>query len=110
MGPHAPGGVPDSFTVVKGGTNPPHSSGEVFSGSQGRTLQEASAGVPHNQVQHATAGGSVSSAPEFNESVGRVNYQHVDVVDGPLSTTVFKPPVKNEVPKPKRFGGDEYDY
>lgn len=115
LGPHAPGDVPNQYTVVKGGTTPPPQPGTVYSGSQGQTLNEAAAGVPHGQVQSTTAaairnaGGQVEVAPEFNPKVGATNYQHVDVTDGPAGSPLG-PPQPNPVPKDQRFGGANYDY
>ena len=115
LGPHAPGGVPDGYTVVKGGTTPPPEPGTLYSGSQGQNLGEAGAGVPNGQVQGATAGeirnngGSVEVNPEFNNKVGATNYQHVDVTDGNLGSPMG-PPQPNPVPKDQRFGFPNYPY
>ncbi len=49
-------GVPDDFTVVRGGTKDLPPSGEVFSGAAGRYLRDAAAGVPHGQIRATTAG------------------------------------------------------
>jgi RHS repeat-associated protein len=111
LGPHAPGGVPDAWPVVKGGTKPPPAPGEVFSTSYGRTLNEAGAGVPHGQIQPTTAGqiraggGSVDVAPEMTGTT--MNYQHANVIEG-RAPTVFQPPIPNPVPKPNRIGGPNY--
>jgi RHS repeat-associated protein len=111
LGPHAPGGVPDAWPVVKGGTKPPPAPGEVFSTSYGRTLDEAGAGVPHGQIQPTTAGqiraggGTVEVAPEMTGTT--MNYQHANVIEG-RAPSVFQAPIPNPVPKPNRIGGPNY--
>ncbi len=107
LGPHAPGDVPDSNVVVKGGTRPPPS--ETFSGAQGRTLGEAGQGVPHNQVQATTAGdirasgGTVDVAPEpAGPGSPVINYQHVNVTPGE-GPNPFGPPEPNPAPKGARI-------
>jgi hypothetical protein len=105
--PHAPGDVPDGYTIVKGGTQPPPEPGTTFSGSQGVDLYDASQGVPHGQVQPNTAGmirsqgGQIEVAPELTRS-GNMNYQHVNVTEGGTETT-FGPPQPNPVPKSGRI-------
>lgn len=111
LGPYAPGGVPDSFTLVKGGTKPPPPAGEVFSVSYGQTVAEAGAGVPHGQVQVTTAGqvrangGMVEVMPENTGTI--MNMQHANVT---LKSTnsIFSAPVPNPVPKAGRIGGAGY--
>jgi RHS repeat-associated protein len=111
LGPHAPGDVPNNQVVVKGGTKPPDA-GTQYSGSQGQTLGDASAGVPHNQVQPTTAGdirnngGTVDVAPELSKG-GNMNYQHVNVTDGPDGSTLGSPQ-PNPVPQDRRIDGPNY--
>lgn len=108
---HLPGDVPDDFIIVKGGTKLPPPAGTTFSTSFGPTLAEASAGVPHGQIQVTTAGkireagGTVQVSPELTGEV--MNYQHANVVEG-SSPTVFGSPEPNPVPKSKRIGGPDY--
>ncbi len=105
----------DETVIVMGGTKPVPAAGEVFSGMQGRTLEEAAAGVPHNQVQWTTAGdirkagGSVLPNPEFNPKVGAKNYQHVDVCLGSGSCN-WRGPLPNPVPSAARFGRPDYPF
>ena len=107
--------IPDDATVVRGGTSDLPPPGELFSGSHGTGLDHAAAGVPHGQVRETTAGqirqggGSVEYAPEFNDRVGRTNYQHVDVTLGPDGHG-FGDLIPNPVPKRERFGGPDYPY
>ena len=102
--PHAPGDVPNDQVVVRGGTNPPPSSG-TWSGAQGATIGEAGKGVPNGQVQPSTggqiraAGGEVRPAPEPPYPGAPVNGQHVSVTGG---QSAFGPPVTNPAPKPDR--------
>jgi hypothetical protein len=111
LGPHAPGGVPNDWVVVKGGTKPPPPPGDIFSTSFGRTLDEAGAGVPHGQIRPTTAGqirangGSIEVAPEMTGEV--MNYQHANVVES-KAPTVFQQPIPNPVPKSNRIGGADY--
>lgn len=48
--------VPDDYVVVKGGTLPLPTAGEVFSGAVGPSLIDAAAAVPHGQIRITTAG------------------------------------------------------
>jgi hypothetical protein len=78
-------------------------------------LDEAAQAVPHGTIRSTTAGeirasgGTVEPNPEFNENVGRTNYQHVDVCLGD-SPCPFGEPQANPVPKSGRFGGPDYPY
>jgi hypothetical protein len=78
-------------------------------------VEEAGAGVPHGTIRSTTAGeiraagGSVEYAPEYNEAVGRINYQHVDVCLGEGSCS-FSDLFPNPVPKQGRFGFPGYPY
>lgn len=78
-------------------------------------MEEAAAGVPHGTIRATTAGeiraagGSVEYAPELNEAVGRVNYQHVDVCLGD-GDCPFSDLFPNPVPKQGRFGFPGYPY
>ncbi|HEY3718478.1 MAG TPA: polymorphic toxin-type HINT domain-containing protein [Jatrophihabitantaceae bacterium] len=107
--------VPDEHVVVRGGTTELPPPGEVFSGSHGSVLDDAAAGVPHGQIRATTAGeirrngGEVAYAPEYNERVGRTNYQHVNVQLGSQGQP-FGDLMPNPVPKARRFGGTEYPY
>ena len=62
--------------------------GTMFSASVGRTVEEAGAGVPHGMVRVVQvgeilkAGGRVEFVPEFDGHSGRINRQHVHVVEG----------------------------
>ncbi len=111
----AEGALPDSTAIVRGGQSDLPPPGEVFSGSQGQTLDEAAQGVPHGTIRSTTAGeirasgGTVERNPEFNANVGRTNYQHVDVClgEGPCP---FGEPQPNPIPKSGRFGGPDYPY
>ena len=109
------GKVADSTTIVRGGQSDVPVAGETFSGSQGATLDQAAAGVPHGTIRSTTAGqiraggGTVEHAPEFNSKVGRTNNQHVDVCVGPGSCP-FGSAQQNPVPKSRRFGGRDYPY
>ena len=81
--------------------------GTTFSGSQGGTVTEAGAGVPHGTIRTSTAGeirsggGRVEVAPEPTRS-GQVNGQHVNVTEGGKTST-FSPPQPNPVPKVDRI-------
>lgn len=107
--------VDDTTVIVRGGQSDVPPPGQVFSGSQGRSVEDAAAGVPHGTIRSTTAGriradgGTVRRAPEFNERVGRTNEQHVDVCLGP-SSCPFSDPFANPVPKSGRFGGADYPY
>ena len=107
--------VPDSSVIVRGGVSELPPPGQTFSGAFGSSLDEAAAGVPHGQLVSTTAGdiraggGSVQHAPEFNENVGLVNNQHVDVTLG-RNSAPFGELSANPVPKPGRFGGPDYPY
>jgi RHS repeat-associated protein len=113
LGPHAPGDVPNGWTVVKGGTNSPPTPGTTYSGSIGRDLPEAAAGVPHNPIWRATAGeirqsgGTVEVLPELHARSGTMNYQHVNVVET-FAPSSFRPTGRNPVPNDKRIGGTSY--
>ncbi len=113
LGPHAPGDVPDGWTVVKGGASSPPAPGTIYSGSMGRDLAEAAAGVPHNPIWRATAaeirqaGGSVDVLPELHTRSGTMNYQHVNVVETSAPSS-FRPAGRNPVPEDNRIGGASY--
>ena len=104
---HAPGDVSDASVVVRGGTGEMPAPGTTFSGSQGRTVEDAGAGVPHGTIRTSTAGdirsggGRVDVAPEPTRS-GQVNGQHVNVTEGGTKST-FSPLQPNPVPKPERI-------
>ena len=102
---HAPGDVPGGRVIVRGGQSEMPPLGQTFSGSQGATLVEAAAGIPHGSVRETTAadiranGGTVEVAPETTRS-GAVNYQHVNITEG---SPTFGPPKPNPVPKQDRI-------
>jgi RHS repeat-associated protein len=103
---HAPGDAPDGTVIVRGGSGDMPAPGSTFSGSQGGTVREAAAGVPHGTIRTSTAGeiraggGQVQVAPEPTRS-GQINGQHVNVREGGKST--FSEPQPNPVPKPERI-------
>jgi hypothetical protein len=107
--------LPDATIIVRGGESELPPAGEVFSGSQGQTLDEAAAGVRHGTIRSTTAGdiraggGTVRPNPEFDARVGRVNHQHVDVCLG-AGSCPFSDPFENPVPKSRRFGFPNYPY
>lgn len=74
--------------------------------TQGRTLQEAGAGVPHGTIRQSTAGqireagGSVQVAPELTRAKV-MNYQHVNVCEG--GGACFSEPLPNPAPKGERI-------
>lgn len=49
---HAPGDVPNSQVIVRGGTSDMPAPGQVFSGSQGSSVADAAAGVPSRTNSH----------------------------------------------------------
>jgi hypothetical protein len=106
--------IPDSTIIARGGQTPMPPAGEVFSGSQGQTVEEAGQGVVHGSFRFTTAGdirtagGMVEPAPEFNERVGQFNYQHVDVCLGE-GTCQWSDVIPN-VAKSLRFGGKDYPF
>jgi hypothetical protein len=107
-------GVSDDAFIVRGGQSEMPGAGELFSGAQGETVEDAAAGVPHGTIRSTTAGeiraggGTVDYAPEFNSNVGATNYQHVNVMLG--ESNPFSEPFGNPVPKSGRFGGPDYPY
>ncbi len=86
----------------------------MFSGTQGRTIEEAGQGVPNGKFRWTTAGdiraggGTVEPNPEFNERVGQTNYQHVDVClgEGPCQWSGLT----DNVAKNFRFGFKDYPF
>jgi uncharacterized protein RhaS with RHS repeats len=104
---HAPGDVPDSQMIVRGGTGDMPAPGQVFSGSQGSSVGDAGKGVPYGQIRTSTAGeiraggGTVDVAPEPTRS-GQINGQHVNVTEGGQSSTFSEPPQPNPAPKADR--------
>jgi len=106
--------ISDSRVIARGGQSAMPNAGEVFSGAQGRTVEEAGQGVVHGSFRSTTAGeiraagGSVEPAPEFNPTVGEMNYQHVDVClgGGACEWSELTP----NVPKNLRFGGKDYPF
>jgi hypothetical protein len=100
--------VPDDFVVVHGGTEELAPLGEGFSGAVGPTLEEAAAAVPHGQIRFTTAGairaggGIVEWLPQVSR-LKTVNYQHVDITEGGLST--FSELQPNPVPRSQRIDG-----
>src|SRR5436189_138941 len=94
--------IPDEFVIIRGGIAPLPASGTVFSGAMGRTVDEAGAGVPHNQVRATTAGairaggGTVELKPEPAAKTGTLNVLHVNVTEG--GTSSLAAPIPNPVP------------
>jgi len=72
----------------------------------GNTLLEAAAAVPHGTIRSSTVraiietGGTVVLSPELTRS-GAMNYRHVNVTEGRVST--FSLPFPNPVPKHLRI-------
>jgi len=99
--------VPNNSVVVRGGIGDVPAPGTKFSGSFGKTLEDAGTGVPNNQVRVTTAGairndgGTVRSKPELNPKTGVINRRHVNVTEGRGPTT-FSPPQKNPIPPERR--------
>ena len=93
--------------VVRGGESPMPPPGTKFSGSYGRTLEEAATAVPHGTIRSAMAGvirangGSVEWEPDLTRC-GTLNSNHVNVVEG-NTPSAFSGPFPNPVPKPKRI-------
>jgi hypothetical protein len=102
---HAPGDVPNRQVVVRGGAADMPPLGQVFSASQGTTISDAAAGVPHGRIRESTAlqirsnGGTIEVAPELTRS-GIMNYKHVNVTERKNSFGELKP---NPVPKEDRI-------
>ena len=107
---HLPGDVPDSHTVVRGGTGDLPEPGTEFSGSHGSNLEEAASGVPHGTIRDTTAGkiradgGSVDVRPEPAYEGGPMNNRHVNVRTGNKKPS-FSEPRPNPVPKSNRVPG-----
>jgi RHS repeat-associated protein len=105
---HMPGDVPNGRIIVRGGQGPLPAPGDVVSGSQGETIEDAAKGVPHGSVRVTTAGeiraggGSVEVLPEVNPKSGNVNGNHVDIVTGENGTGLGEI-IPNPVPKKDRF-------
>lgn len=103
-------GVPDSHYVVRGGEGPLPPRGEPFSGAHGPTPEDAASGVPHGTVRDTTAGairqtgGTVVSKPEPAYAGGPINPRHVNITEGPGSST-FSGPKANPVSKSGRVPG-----
>ncbi|WP_157499858.1 Ig-like domain-containing protein [Lysobacter sp. Root983] len=104
---HAPGDAPDGTVIVRGGVGDMPEPGELISGSQGDTVADAAAGVPHGTISTSTAGeiraagGKVEVAPEPTRS-GTINGKHVNVIEGGKTTT-FGPRQPNPVPREDRI-------
>jgi hypothetical protein len=106
--------IPGSTIVARGGIGDVEPPGVAFSGMQGQTVQEAGQGVPNGKFRWTTAdairnaGGTVEAAPEFNERVGKMNYQHVDVClgDSPCDWS----DLTQNVAAKERFGASDYPY
>ena len=81
--------------------------GTKFSGSYGRTLEEAAAAIPHGTLRATTAGavrasgGSVEWELDVSRS-GVLNENHVNIVEG-NRPSVFSEPFANPVPRSKRI-------
>ncbi len=104
----------DTDVVIRGGLSPLPEPGTTFSGSYGRTLEEAAAGVVHGTVRVTTAGairaagGSVEHAPEAAYAGGPLNERHVHVIEG-IGERRFGDPLPNPVPKQDRISGRPRD-
>ena len=106
--------IPDSTIIARGGQSDLPPPGEVFSGAQGQTIEEAGQGVVHGSFRWTTAGaireagGTVEPAPEYNAKIGQYNFQHVDVClgEGPCEWSELT----QNVPKSQRFGGSDYPF
>ena len=102
--------VLDADVVARGGQSPMPEPGTKFSGSYGRTLEEAAAAVVHGTIRVTTAGairavgGTVIHAPEASYPGGPPNDKHVHITEGP-GATVFSSPFPNPVPKQERVSG-----
>ncbi len=99
--------VLDTDVVVRGGQSPLPEPGTPFSGSYGRTLEEAGAAVPYGTIRATTAGairaggGSVEWEPDLTRS-GVLNENHVNIVEGE-GPSVFSELFPNPVPKSERI-------
>lgn len=97
----------DMDVVVRGGLPPLPEPGTVFSGSYGKTLEEAAAAVPYGTIRATTAGairavgGSVEWEPEMTRS-GVLNRNHVNIVEG-IAPSAFSDPFPNPIPKSERI-------
>ncbi len=82
---HTMAQVLDTDVVVRGGQSPLPEPGTPFSGSYGRTLEEAASGVVLG-------------------TIGPVNERHIHVTEGP-GATVFSDLFPDPVPKQDRVEG-----
>jgi hypothetical protein len=107
--------IADSTIIARGGQGEMPPPGELFSGSRGQTVAEASQGLRHGTVRTTTAGqirasgGTVDIAPEFDNVANAINHQHVNICLGPLGCT-WSDPFPNPFPKSSRFGGIDYPF
>ena len=81
--------------------------GTKFSGSYGRTLEEAAAAIPHGTLLATTAGAvrAAGGSIEWELDVSRggvLNENHVNIVEGD-GPSVFSEPFPNPIPKSKRI-------
>ena len=102
--------VPDDYSVVKGGTIPLPSPGEIFSCTVGPTIEAAASALPFGQLRHSTAaairraGGIVIWLAEKSRH-HTINLQHVNVIEaGEFTFSDLRP---NPVPKSRRIDGDK---
>ena len=101
--------VPNHFVIVHGGVNFKGRPFEIFSGTQGSTLYEASSAVPHGQVWHTTAGairgagGTVKYFPEIDNKLNKENPNHVNICI-PSPPFPFIGPQETPVPRDSRWG------
>ena len=97
----------DTDSVVRGGQSPMPPPGTQFSGSYGRTLEEAAAFIPHGTLRASTAGavraagGSVEWELDVSRS-GTPNQNHVNIVEG-TGPSAFSEPFPNPVPRSRRI-------
>jgi RHS repeat-associated protein len=107
--------ISDETIIARGGVAELPAAGEVFSGAQGQSVEEAAAGIKHGQIRVTTAGdiraggGTVVPKPELDPNVGAVNHQHVDICLG-TGDCLWDGPYANPIPKSGRFGGPDYPY
>jgi RHS repeat-associated protein len=95
-----------NLVIVRGGKSDLPPPGTVFSGAFGATIPDAAAYVPHGQIRTTTvgaiinSGGTVVPVPELTRG-GNMNYRHVNITEGPVST--FSPLMPNPVPSKQRI-------
>jgi hypothetical protein len=102
--------IPDDYIIIRGGTSPMPSPGQLFSGAAGPSLAAAAAAIPFGKLRFTTAGairvagGTVEWAPEISR-YQTINRQHVNITEGGRST--FSDLQPNPVPRRQRIDGDK---